>query len=81
MYTVHDQRTSGGRGSPDGEPLLLSTEERKRCQYILRRLVLVIPVLIGVSIVVFWMIRAIPGDPARVIAGEAATDETLERYS
>lgn len=48
-------------------------------QYILRRLLLVIPVLIGVSIVVFWMIRAIPGDPARVIAGEAATEETLER--
>lgn len=48
-------------------------------QYILRRLVLVVPVLIGVSIVVFWMIRAIPGDPARVIAGEAATEELLER--
>lgn len=48
-------------------------------QYILRRLVLVIPVLIGVSVVVFWMVRAIPGDPARVIAGEAASEETLER--
>lgn len=48
-------------------------------QYILRRLLLIVPVLIGVSIVVFWMIRAIPGDPARVIAGEAATEETLAR--
>lgn len=44
-------------------------------QYIMRRLVLVIPVLIGVSIVVFWMVRAIPGDPAAVLAGEAATEE------
>lgn len=48
-------------------------------QYILRRLVLVIPVLIGVSIVVFWMVRAIPGDPARVLAGEAASRETVEQ--
>ncbi len=48
-------------------------------QYILRRLILVIPVLIGVSIVAFWMIRAIPGDPARIIAGEAANEETVER--
>lgn len=48
-------------------------------RYILRRLVLVIPVLIGVSMVVFWMIRAIPGDPARVIAGEGAPLETVER--
>lgn len=48
-------------------------------QYVLRRLVLIVPVLIGVSVVVFWMVRAIPGDPARVLAGEAATQETVER--
>lgn len=44
-------------------------------RYVLRRLVLVLPVLIGVSIVVFWMVRAIPGDPAAVLAGEAASEE------
>lgn len=44
-------------------------------RYIVRRLVLVIPVLIGVSIVVFWMVRVIPGDPAAVLAGEAATEQ------
>lgn len=48
-------------------------------RYILRRLLLAVPVLIGVSLVVFWMIRAIPGDPARVIAGEGAPLETVER--
>lgn len=47
-------------------------------QYIMRRLVLVLPVLIGVSIVVFWMVRAIPGDPAAVLAGEAATEQVRE---
>ncbi|MFO7264707.1 MAG: ABC transporter permease [Bacillota bacterium] len=48
-------------------------------RYIVRRLLLAIPVLIGVSIVVFWMIRAIPGDPARVLAGEGAPLEVVER--
>lgn len=47
-------------------------------RYILRRLALVIPVLLGVSIVVFWMVRAIPGDPAAVLAGEAATERVKE---
>ncbi|MFS8627862.1 MAG: ABC transporter permease [Limnochordales bacterium] len=48
-------------------------------RYIVRRLLLAIPVLVGVSIVVFWMIRAIPGDPARVLAGEGAPLEVVER--
>ncbi len=47
-------------------------------QYVLRRLALVLPVLLGVSIVVFAMVRMIPGDPARIMAGEAATQETVE---
>ncbi|OUN01679.1 MAG: peptide ABC transporter permease [Firmicutes bacterium ZCTH02-B6] len=47
-------------------------------QYILRRLALVLPVLVGVSIVVFSMVRLIPGDPARVMAGEAASEEVVE---
>ncbi len=43
--------------------------------YILRRLLLVIPVLLGVSFLVFWSIRWVPGDPAIAIAGELATPE------
>ena len=38
--------------------------------YILRRLILLIPVLIGVSILVFFTIRQIPGDPALAILGQ-----------
>lgn len=54
-------------------------------QYIARRLILTIPVVIGVSIIVFSIIRMIPGDPARAIAGVQATPEFIqqvrERYA
>ncbi len=43
--------------------------------YILRRLLLAIPVLLGVSFLVFWSIRWVPGDPAVALAGELATPE------
>lgn len=45
--------------------------------YILRRLLLAIPVLLGVSFLVFWSIRWVPGDPAIAIAGELATPELV----
>lgn len=40
---------------------------------------LTIPVVIGVSIIVFSIIRLIPGDPARAIAGVQATPEFIEQ--
>lgn len=48
-------------------------------QYILRRLISLIPVLIGVSIVVFALIRMIPGDPVTVMLGDRARVEDIER--
>ncbi len=42
-----------------------------------RRLLLTIPVLFGVSVVVFLVISLIPGDPALAILGAFATDATL----
>jgi peptide/nickel transport system permease protein len=36
-----------------------------------------IPVLLGVSIVVFMMVRLIPGDPAQILLGQAATPERV----
>jgi len=45
--------------------------------YIVRRLVLLIPVLIGVSILTFSMIHMIPGDPARSMLGTKASEEAL----
>lgn len=48
-----------------------------RGTYILRRLVQMIPVVFGITIIIFVMIRAIPGDPAYTILGEKATDEKI----
>ncbi|MDR7554088.1 MAG: ABC transporter permease [Armatimonadota bacterium] len=47
-------------------------------RYIATRLLLAVPVVFGVAFVVFAMVRVIPGDPAQVIAGEAATREFVE---
>ncbi|WP_274629376.1 ABC transporter permease [Arvimicrobium flavum] len=46
--------------------------------FLARRLLQVIPVIIGVSIAVFLMLHLIPGDPARLVAGMDATAEDLE---
>jgi peptide/nickel transport system permease protein/oligopeptide transport system permease protein len=46
--------------------------------YIIRRLLLAIPTLIGVTLLVFWSIRLVPGGPAIAIAGELATPELIE---
>ncbi|WP_299431761.1 nickel ABC transporter permease [uncultured Meiothermus sp.] len=45
--------------------------------YILRRLLIVVPTLLGVLLAVFLMVRLAPGDPAQLLAGEFATPETL----
>lgn len=48
-------------------------------KYILQRLIISIPTLIGVATIVFLMLRLLPGDPARVIAGLLATEEDVEK--
>ena len=48
-------------------------------RYIVQRLIASVPVLLGVSILVFLMIHLIPGDPARQIAGMEARPEEVER--
>jgi peptide/nickel transport system permease protein len=47
--------------------------------YILRRLVLLIPVLLVVAVVVFGLVHLTPGDPAAVILGDSATPENIAR--
>jgi len=47
--------------------------------YVIRRLLLAIPVIIGVSILVFSIVRFIPGDPARAIAGVHASPRYVEQ--
>ncbi|MGH7325493.1 MAG: nickel ABC transporter permease [Candidatus Rokuibacteriota bacterium] len=47
-------------------------------RYLIRRLLLTIPVVFGVTFIIFAMVRLIPGDPAQVIAGEQATQEIVD---
>jgi peptide/nickel transport system permease protein len=46
--------------------------------YIIKRLFSTIPVLIGISLLLFFMLRMLPGDPAQVLAGQMATPEEIE---
>lgn len=47
--------------------------------YMLRRVLAIIPVMLFVAIFVFLLLRLTPGDPAAIIAGDAATPAQLER--
>jgi peptide/nickel transport system permease protein len=46
-------------------------------RFVVRRLLLLVPILLGLSIVVFFWIRALPGGPAQALLGERATPETI----
>jgi len=48
-------------------------------RYILRRLISVLPTLIGVTLIIFLFQRLIPGDPAVAMLGEHATQANVER--
>ena len=41
----------------------------------------IIPVLLGVSIVVFFLVRAIPGNPAQIMLGQQATQEQVQQLT
>jgi peptide/nickel transport system permease protein len=45
--------------------------------YVLKRLVSLIPVLFGISFIVFFLIRLIPGDPAATLLGSHATPDSI----
>jgi len=48
-------------------------------KFIVRRLLLLVPVLLGLSILVFVWIRALPGGPAEALLGERADQESVEQ--
>ena len=50
-------------------------------RFIVRRLLLAVPVIIGILIVTFFLARLIPGDPCRSIIGEKATAEACEAFA
>jgi peptide/nickel transport system permease protein len=50
-------------------------------RFVLRRLALLVPVLVGLSILLFLWIRWLPGDPARALLGERATPEGIAQVN
>jgi ABC-type dipeptide/oligopeptide/nickel transport system permease component len=48
-------------------------------RYLLRRLLLTVPVLLGVATLVFALIHLVPGDPAQSMLGESASPAEIER--
>src|SRR5918999_5700124 len=49
-------------------------------RYVVRRLLLLVPILLGVSILIFIWIRALPGDPASALLGERSTPALVQQY-
>jgi peptide/nickel transport system permease protein len=49
-------------------------------RYVVRRLLLLVPILLGVSILIFFWIRALPGDPATALLGERSTPQLIKEY-
>ena len=48
-------------------------------RFIVRRLLILIPILLGLTAIIFMLVRLLPGDPASAILGERATPEGLAR--
>ena len=48
-------------------------------RYIVRRLLLLVPILLGVSLLIFFWIRALPGSPAEALLGERATPALVKQ--
>jgi peptide/nickel transport system permease protein len=47
-------------------------------RFVVRRLLLLVPILLGLSILLFLWVRALPGGPAESLLGERATPEAIE---
>ena len=50
-----------------------------RYRFLLLRPLQLLPVLLGISLITFMMVRAIPGDPARILLGVRSTPAALAR--
>ncbi|GAA3693801.1 ABC transporter permease [Microlunatus aurantiacus] len=46
-------------------------------RFVIRRILLMVPVLLGLVVLLFVWVRALPGDPARALLGEKATPESI----
>ena len=76
--TVYISRRTVGQISSDA---LQAGGGQALAEFIGRRILQIIPVLLGVSIVVFFLVRAIPGDPAQIMLGQQATQEQVQQLT
>lgn len=49
-------------------------------KYILRRIIFLIPVLVGVAFCVFLLLYLTPGDPAKMVLGDQATEAAIQEF-
>ena len=49
-------------------------------RYIIKRLIMMIPIMIGVTLFLFLLLSLTPGDPARIALGSTATEEQLQLF-
>jgi peptide/nickel transport system permease protein len=50
-------------------------------RFVVRRLLLLVPILLGLSVLLFFWVRALPGSPAGALLGERATPEDIARIN
>jgi peptide/nickel transport system permease protein len=60
------------------EALIAATEGKDMARYIVKRALLTLPILFLTSVIVFGLMRILPGDPVVVIAGDAQADVSPE---
>jgi peptide/nickel transport system permease protein len=56
-------------------------QDPRMIQFLFRRLLLVLPVLLGILLVTFVITRLVPGDPCYVMLGEKATEATCKDFN
>lgn len=50
-------------------------------KYVVKRLILLIPIVLGITFIIFTIMDLTPGDPARLILGPDATAEAVEQLT
>src|SRR5512139_1433249 len=48
-------------------------------RYVLKRIILFIPTLLGITLITFFLMQAVPGDPVQGMVGERASPEAIAR--
>lgn len=68
-------------GIPRSAPFKTRERMDDMLRYVLKRLVLLIPVLLGVAFIIFTIMAIQPGDPGRMILGATASQEAVDQLN